>query len=161
MTPDDFRRLYDYHYALNHLLWARGVVPLTAEQFRRRLPYSLGSVRNQVVHMMNMEDRWFAALRGATVPGILNPVHFGTAAVVRARWDSVERDTHTYLSDLKDDDLRRPITEHMAVWEVLWHVLNHGTDHRAQTLAMLAQLGVATFPQDYALFAAGKLKKYE
>jgi hypothetical protein len=26
---------------------------------------------------------------------------------------------------------------------------------------MLAQLEAPTFPQDYALFAAGKLKKYE
>jgi len=161
MTPDDFRRLYDYHYTLNRLLWERGVVPLTAEQFRRRLPYSLGSVRNQVVHMMNMEERWFAALRGAAVPGILNPVHFGTPTAVRARWDDVEHDVRAYLADLGAGDLRRLVTEHMAVWEVLWHVLNHGTDHRAQTLAMLAQLGAPTFPQDYALFAAGKLKKYE
>lgn len=31
------------------------------------------------------------------------------------------------------------------------------TDHRAQTLAILAQLGVETFPQDYALYTMGKL----
>ena len=34
---------------------------------------------------------------------------------------------------------------------------DHGTDHRAQTLAMPNHLGVATFPQDCALYALGKL----
>lgn len=157
MTPDDFRRLYDYHFALNHRLWERGIAPLSAEQFRRPLAYSVGSVRNQVVHMLNIEDRWFCGLRGLPVPGILNPVHFGTAAKVRARWDAVESDMRAYLVGLTDEDMRRLITEEMAGWEVLWHVLNHGTDHRAQTLAMLNQLGMATFPQDYALYAMGML----
>jgi uncharacterized damage-inducible protein DinB len=35
---------------------------------------------------------------------------------------------------------------------VLIHVANHGTDHRAQLLALLNQLGVKTFPQDYFFF---------
>jgi uncharacterized damage-inducible protein DinB len=34
--------------------------------------------------------------------------------------------------------------------EAHFHVLNHGTDHRAQILAALAALGVTTFPQDFA-----------
>ncbi len=33
----------------------------------------------------------------------------------------------------------------------------HGTDHRAQTLAILAQLGAETFSQDCALYTMGKL----
>ena len=157
MIPDDFRRLYGYHFALNRRLWEQCIASLPAEQFRRPLAYSVGSVRNQVVHMLNMEARWFCALRGLPVPGILNPVHFGTAAKVRARWDAVESNMRAYLVMLSEEELRRPITDEMAVWEVLWHVLNHGTDHRAQTLAMLNQLGVATFPQDYALYALDKL----
>jgi len=33
----------------------------------------------------------------------------------------------------------------------------HGTDHRPQTLAILAPLGVETSPQVYALYTMGKL----
>lgn len=159
MTPADFRRLYDYHFALNRLLWERGVAPLTAEQFRRPSPYSVGSVRNQVVHMLNMEERWLAALRGQAVPGLRNPVYFGTAEKVRALWDTVEADLCAYLANLRAEDLSRPVTDTLATWEVLFHVLNHGTDHRAQTLALLEQLGVPTFAQDYALFVMGKLER--
>jgi uncharacterized damage-inducible protein DinB len=42
------------------------------------------------------------------------------------------------------------------VWQVLFHVLNHGTDHRAQVLSMLAQLGVSGYAQDYYLYLLGK-----
>ncbi len=40
---------------------------------------------------------------------------------------------------------------------MLIHVANHGTDHRAQLLALLNQLGVETFPQDYFFFMIGKM----
>ncbi len=156
MTADAFRRLYDYHLALNRRLWDECIAPLTAEQFRQPVSYSVGSVRNQVMHMMNMEERWFCGLRGAAVPGILNPVYFGTAAKVRARWDAIETDMRAYLAALTDDALRQPFDDRLATWEVLWHVLNHSTDHRAQTLVALAALGVPTFAQDYALYRLGK-----
>jgi uncharacterized damage-inducible protein DinB len=156
MNPDHFRQLYEYHFAANHRLWERCILGLTAEQFRRQLPYSLGSVRNQVVHMMNMEDRWFCGLRGEEVPSILNPVYFGTAAKVRERWDAVEVDMRAYLARLDAAELARPFDEKAAVWQVLFHVLNHGTDHRAQTMAMLAQLGIKGFPQDYYLHLIGR-----
>jgi uncharacterized damage-inducible protein DinB len=157
MNAEGFRSLYEYHFAANRLLWERGIAPLTDEQFRRKVPYSLGSARNQVVHLMNIEDRWFCGLRGEDVPGILNPVYFGTAAKVRARWDVVEEGMRDYLSRLDDAELARPFDERAAVWQVLFHVLNHGTDHRAQTLATLAQLGVKGFAQDYYVYLLGRL----
>jgi uncharacterized damage-inducible protein DinB len=158
MQPDAFRSLFAYHLSANRLLWDRCIVPLADEPFRRKTPYSLGSIRNQVVHMMNMEDRWFSALRGEDIPGILNPVYFGTAATVRARWDVVEVKVREYLSGLDEAELERPFDQRAAVWQVLFHVLNHGTDHRAQTLAILAQLGSPGFAQDYYLYLAGAFK---
>jgi uncharacterized damage-inducible protein DinB len=156
MNADAFRQLYDYHFAANRRLWESSVAPLTDAQFRQKLPYSLGSVRNQIVHMLNIDDRWFCGLRGLAVPGILNPVYFGTAAKVRERWDQVEADMRDYLARLDDAELERPLDPHAAVWQVLFHVLNHGTDHRAQVLAMLAQLGVSGYAQDYYLYLLGK-----
>ncbi len=52
-----FRNLYDYHFALNRKLWDEWLVPLTDEQFTRKVEYSVGSVRNQVVHLLNIDDR--------------------------------------------------------------------------------------------------------
>jgi uncharacterized damage-inducible protein DinB len=39
-----------------------------------------------------------------------------------------------------------------ALWQILLHVANHGTDHRAQLLRILNDVGVKTFPQDYIIY---------
>jgi uncharacterized damage-inducible protein DinB len=40
----------------------------------------------------------------------------------------------------------------LIVWQVLLHVVNHGTDHRAQLLRLLNDLGVKTTSQDYIFY---------
>lgn len=59
-----------------------------------------------------------------------------------------------YLAGLTDEDLQADF-EHMKVWQVLLHVANHGTDHRAQLLSLLNQLGMVTFPQDFIFHVWG------
>jgi uncharacterized damage-inducible protein DinB len=59
---------------------------------------------------------------------------------------------------LRDDMLfDKPIEEpdedrDLIVWQVLLHVVNHGTDHRAQLLRLLNDLGVNTVSQDYIFY---------
>lgn len=38
------------------------------------------------------------------------------------------------------------------VWELLFQWFNHSTDHRAQTLALIHQLGGETSAQDYIFY---------
>ena len=106
---------------------------------------------------MNVDNNWFYGLRGLERPGYVNPVYLSTKEKVRVRWDEVIDEMLAYLNDLSDAELYRPFEEGLEVWQVLFHVLNHGTDHRAQMLAMLNQLGVKTFPQDYALYLLGRI----
>ncbi|MBZ0292662.1 MAG: DinB family protein [Anaerolineae bacterium] len=155
MTADDFRKLYEYHFARNRTIWDRCIVPLSDEQFTQNLDYSVGSLRNQMVHMLNIDDRWFSGLRGEAIPDFLNPVHFPKRSAIREQWDTVETHMRAYLDQLTDNDLQGSLGD-LKTWEVLFHVLNHGTDHRAQVLAMLHLIGAPTFPQDYVYFAWGK-----
>jgi uncharacterized damage-inducible protein DinB len=65
-----------------------------------------------------------------------------------------------YLAGLTDEMLfERPIEtgrdRDLTVWQVLLHVANHGTDHRAQTLRLLNDLGVDTKYQDYIFYVYG------
>lgn len=149
------RELYTYHFTLNRRLWTHSVMTLTAEQYLQNSDYSVGSVRNQMVHLMNIEDRWFSGLRGAEVPGFINPVYYPTREQLREKWDQVEAEIQTYLDALTDDNLMRVYDGPFHVWQVLLHVINHATDHRAQVFSLLHSLGAPTFPQDYAFVVMG------
>ena len=156
MNADMFRTLYAYHFALNRRIWDECIVPLTSDQFTRKVEYSVGSARNQVVHMLNIDDRWFSGLRGETVPDFLNLEIFSDHAVIRAKWDDIETRMRDYLSRLKDSDLSgQPFiadNDQTQLWHILQHVVIHGADHRAQLLVILDQLGIKTFPQDFILY---------
>ena len=115
-------------------------------------------VRNQILHLINAEDTWFSELRGAEPSEPSTPAGFDDRKIIRAHWDGLEQRIRAYLAELQDDTLfDRPIKEpeedqDLVVWQVLLHVVNHGTDHRAQLLRMLSDLGVKTSSQDYIFY---------
>ena len=158
MNADAFRHFYDYHFAENRKLWDWFVKRLTPEQLTQALGYSHGSIRNQILHLMNVEEVWFSELRGVTPPEPFPPTEVDDQNAIRAHWDSVERDMRAYLAELRDDVLfEKPIKEpeedkDLMVWQVLLHVANHGTDHRAQILRSLNDMGLETPPQDYIFY---------
>jgi len=148
MRADHIRELYDYHISTNRRLWETSVMALTAEQFTQPLDYSVGSIRNQCVHLMSIDERWFSGLRREPLPDFLNPELYPTRESVRAYWDTVEGRMKDYLATLTDDDLDG-MMDAIPRWAVLQHVALHGMDHRAQMLAMLHSLGAPTFAQDF------------
>jgi uncharacterized damage-inducible protein DinB len=157
MNADAFRHFYDYHFAENRKIWEY-VTQLTPEQFNQPVDYSHGSVRDQVVHLMDCEDTWFSELGGVEPSEELPPASTDDREIIRARWDRVEERMRAYLAGLQDDILfDTPIKEPeedkgLVVWQVLLHVANHATDHRAQILRVLHDVGVRTSYQDYIFF---------
>ena len=156
MNADAFRHFYNYHFAENRKLWDRCIMPLSDEQFTQAVGYSYGSVRNQILHLISADETWFSELRGVDIPAPLDPADFPDRASIRAHWDQVEQMMRAYLATLRDDALfTQPFPGEDAilfVWQVLVHVVNHGTDHRAQLLRLLSDLGVNTESQDYIFY---------
>jgi uncharacterized damage-inducible protein DinB len=157
MNADAFRHFYGYHFSENRKLWDSYVTPLSQKQFTQDVAYSHGSVRNQIVHLMSVDDTWFSGLRGVEIPESLNPAHFDDRNIIRAHWDNVEQRMRDYLVKLRDDMLfEKPFADgedkDLVLWQVLLHVVNHGTDHRAQLLRLLNDLGVKTTSQDYIFY---------
>ncbi len=155
MNADNFHHLFAYHITRNREIWEHCIVPLDATVFKQKLSYSVGSIRNQCVHLLNVDERWFSGLPGDPLPGWYRADTFKTRAAVREKWDQVEAYMRSYLDTLTDEMLQDTLEGDIRIWQVLFHVLNHGTDHRAQMLAMLDSLGAPTFAQDYFYFAAG------
>ena len=158
MNADAFRQFYDYHVAENRKIWEICNESLTYEQFTQNVNYSHGCVRDQIVHIINADEMWFSELRSA------EPIEFTSAAnvddrkIIRAHWDKVEQRMQAYLAQLQDKHLfEKPIKEpeednDLFVWQVLLHVANHGTDHRAQLLRALHDMGIETTSQDYIFY---------
>jgi uncharacterized damage-inducible protein DinB len=158
MNADAFRHFYGYHFAENRKIWDAYVASLPYEQLTQAVSYSHGSVRNQIVHLMSVDEVWFSELRGVEPPEPLPPADVDDREIMRARWDRIEQSMRDYLAELRDDVLSdKPIKEpeedrDLTVWQVLLHVVNHGTDHRAQLLRLLSDLGVKTTSQDYIFY---------
>ena len=156
MNADAFRHFYGYHFAENRTLWETASQGLSWEQFTQETAYAHGSVRDQMVHLISVDDSWFSGLRGVDIPEPLDPTAFLDMASIRLRWDAVEQSMRDYLSELTDDRLlAKPFDgedAELIVWQVLLQVVNHGTDHRAQILRLLHDLGVKTTSQDYIFY---------
>jgi uncharacterized damage-inducible protein DinB len=162
MNANAFRHFYAYHFAENRKIWDRDIAPLSHEQFTRPVDYSHGSVRDQIVHLMSTDEVWFSGLRGVEFPEPFESADSDDRNLIRERWDLVEQNMREYLANLRDDMLsEKPFTEgedkDLLLWQVLLHVVNHGTDHRAQLLRVLHDLGVETESQDYIFYVYDNL----
>ena len=163
MNVQAFRHFYEYHFAENRKIWDRYVAHLSDEQFTQQAAYSHGSVRDQLVHLVSVDELWFSELQGIEPSEPLPPANGDDRNIIRAHWDSVEQHMRDYFAELRDDMLfDTPIEEpeedkELIVWQVLLHVVNHGTDHRAQLLRLLNDLGVKTTSQDYIFYVYDNL----
>ena len=158
MNANAFRHLYGYHFAENRSLWDSYIMQLSYEQFTQNTGYSHGSIREQIIHLMEVDEVWFCELQGLEPPESLPPIQGDDRHPLRTRWDSIEQGMRNYLATLQDEMLiTKPIKEPeedqgLIVWQVLLHVVNHGTDHRAQLLRLLNDLGIKTVSQDYIFY---------
>ena len=162
MNANAFRHFFSYHFTENRKIWDDYVAQLSPEQFTHDSKYSHGSVRDQIVHLISVDDTWFSGLRGVEIPEPLNPADFDDRNIIRARWDSVEQNMREVLANLRDDMLNeKPFADgedkDLILWQVLLHVVNHGTDHRAQLLRLINDLGVKTTSQDYIFYVYDNL----
>jgi uncharacterized damage-inducible protein DinB len=105
MHAKDIQILYGYHFEANRKLWNDCIMPLSDEQFVQPLDYSIGSIRNQMVHLMDVEGGWFKGLRieSDSPPTFLNPEDWQTRVQIRTHWDIVEQTIQTYIDNLTDD----------------------------------------------------------
>jgi len=161
MDREAFVFLYDYLFWADRQVWAC-VEALSDDDFDQPLDYSVGSVREQVVHTMRVEHWWPMFLATGALE-FMQDVDLSTRAAIRAAWDGVEAHVKAYVGGLTPAELARLVKPPfwdadeaaIPVWQALLQVANHSTDHRAQTLAGLHRLGAATVGQDILDFIHG------
>jgi uncharacterized damage-inducible protein DinB len=168
MDPEAVQELLAYEQWAFERLWGC-IHPLTDDQFIQEVDYSRGSIRNQVIHMISTTERWVARLQQAGMPARAVNEDYPDKASARSRWDEGWARTVAVLSAFSHAGLDEMIHWELPDrglkcenrrWEIVLHMSNHGTDHRAQTLAMLNQyFGIETVEQDLILYLIDKQAK--
>src|SRR5687767_2771970 len=100
MNADAFRHFYNYHFAENRKIWDSYITSLSEEQFAQPSDYSHGSIRDQIVHIMSVDEAWFSDLRGVRPSEAFNPADLADRESIRAYGDGVEQMMREYLADL-------------------------------------------------------------
>lgn len=145
--------LFGFHQAMNERLWGIIMEHLSDAQFVQDDDYSRGSIRNQLVHMANAQHYWFRAVLNMRDLPELQAEDYGTREAARAICQQVDAECLRRVRGLSEADLERvPDGWSQPVWVALVQVAHHSTDHRAQVLHMLYELGAPTFEQNFAVY---------
>ncbi len=155
MSPEFFQEIYAYNFWANRRMWSC-IEQLSDEQFTQDSAYAHGSLRAQCIHSMGVEWWWLHFLATGEL-AFLNGDDYPTRAAVHRQWELVESDVQAYVHTLTPAELERAVRPEfwkegrkpIRVCDALFQVANHSTDHRAQILAVIHNLGGPTIEQDY------------
>jgi uncharacterized damage-inducible protein DinB len=150
MNSETILVLFDYNYWANARI-LDAAAGLTAEQYTSTVPgLGHGGVRGTLVHMLAAECLWRQrCLEGVSPTTLLQEADFPTLEALRQRWAEEERLMRAGLTRLTE----RTLAEHIVyrttagrpmvdtLWQLLVHLVNHGTQHRAEVAMALTALG--------------------
>jgi uncharacterized damage-inducible protein DinB len=111
-------------------------------------------------HILAAELVWFARWQGESPTSLVSPDKYPDLATLRREWTEHERRMRLFVERLGEDGIRR-VFEYRLIsgvagsspfWQILQHLVNHGTYHRGQVTTLLRQIG-AKPPQAMDLIA--------
>ncbi len=165
MNKHDLLTLFDYNY------WATGRVlraaaQLTPDQFTAPAGLSHGSVRGALTHILSAEIVWRLRLAEEVSLTAL-PTEKDLPATVHdldERWADEKTRMFAYLNSLTDEALGQTVkyktTKGVPFENVLWtllvHVVNHGTQFRAEAAMALTSFGYSPGDLDFLLYLRDK-----
>ena len=149
---------------LDYTAWAsrrlvEAAAALSPDELHRDFQTANHSILDTLVHIFAGDRIWLARLSGAPIPAFVSDADRSLAVLERdwpplqERWkewaagltDKAALEELAYF-DLKGRSWQQP------VWELVLHVVNHGTHHRGQVAGFLRSLGHTPPPTDLVVF---------
>lgn len=121
---------------------------------------SIGSLHVTLVHILVAELVWLARWEGGLPPEELKDARIAGRLEVTDLWRSEEAKQHRFFSSLTDDAISKTITDmnqygepnEQPLSQLIAHVVNHGTQFRAEAAVRLTQLGLSSGDLDLIIF---------
>lgn len=160
MKTSEIKTLYHYNY------WANGRILEATSQasmsdFLTPAPLSHGSLRGTLAHILGAEWLWRLRFQQGISPASMPKMEeFPTLASIRLRWQGEEQAVRDFLGALDDAGLDRVVaytnTRGQAyqtpLWQILLHVVNHGTQFRSEAAVFLTQKSHSPGDLDFIAF---------
>ena len=159
MNADYFRLLYAYNDRANQFV-LDAASTLSEEELRALRPgLSQGSILGALAHTLGTEIVWLTRWQGTSPAGMLTADEVPSFAALRAQWEQHRDDLGRFIAALTDEAVAarieytnivgQPFSNPLS--ELLAHVVNHGTQFRAEAAVALTALGHS--PGDLDLLA--------
>lgn len=145
---------------LDYTVWAsrrllEAADTLSDEELRRDFGSATKSVIGTLVHVFGADRIWLGRVRGAAPEGMPSP-EFYDLAVLRPAWQAVDNGWRERVSPLADAEFLQEISYRdlkgnpwrTPLWQIVLHVVNHGTHHRGQAAGFLRAMGHPPPPLD-------------
>ena len=153
--------LSDVRYLFGYDRWATRKVldaALGTDQATWSAPNAIGErgLGGILVHALGAHQRWRHGLTGAPGPGPEpedDPLP--TVEALRAAWEDEWVAMDGWLGRL-DDATMLMSEDGVTLWQALAHVVNHGTQHRAEAAALLTAAGHSPGDLDMIDFAEAR-----
>jgi uncharacterized damage-inducible protein DinB len=110
---------------------------------------SFGSIYRTLLHVCQADSNWWARLSSTPVKQVESNIAPGIAPL-KEHWFRLLDGLNIWAGGLSEDDWLTPVEYSNSkgvqfrtpVWQVVFHLVNHGTAHRGQVGAILRQIGV-------------------
>ena len=163
MKPNEIISIFDYYFWAFERVW-ECIFQISDEQFIMEIDYSTGSIRNIVLHILSGNRNWMSRLAGTEMPPRLVFGDFDSLSKTKVTWDELQKEFLDHLNSFDQEQLDQTVEWEILSQglkstnsrsEILLHLANHGTDHRAQILAILHHhFHVKTIEQDLIYYLA-------
>lgn len=159
MRVADLLSLYRYNEWANARIFSAAAA-LDPDVFTTPRGSSFSSIRDTVAHIAASEWVWLRRWRGESPSAQPEWASLQEAAALSGRLREVEADRASFLRELVDEDLGRPLAYRNLkgdpfsepLVDQLVHVVNHSSYHRGQVATLSRQAGFATPATDLIVF---------
>jgi uncharacterized damage-inducible protein DinB len=159
MNASDIAFLYRYNDWANVRI-LRQAAQVTAEVYEARADVPAGSLRGTLVHTLAAEVAWRRRWQGDSPTALLSEADLPTFAALAARWEQEAQALRRLVDHLADADLAstvqyqttKGVPKENVLWHLMAHVVNHGTQHRAEAAMLLTLAGFSPGNLDLIVF---------
>ena len=159
MNKQDIILLYKYNQWANALI-LNAAAKVTQEEFLAPASFPYGGLRGTLVHTLFAEWVWRQRWEGTSPTRRFQPEDFPTFDSLRTRWAQEEKALMSFVEEVTEEKLESKFKYNSTdgapheriLWQVMAHVVNHGTQHRTEAAAILTDLGHSPGDIDLIVF---------